>query len=232
MTQDSSELVGIGLYTVREAALLTDTSTRSVRRWVSGYIYRRGDVVRKVEPVWTPQILAIDDTVALGFLDLMELRFVTAFRRYGVSWKIIRAAAARAREMFERDHPFSAERFRTDGRRIFAEILEDSRDERLFDLVRDQYAFHNVVTPSLYASLEFSEHDEVLRWFPLYPRQTVVVDPARAFGRPISAAEGVPTELLARAVEMEGSESAVSKWFDVSPASVRAAVAFESRLAA
>ena len=99
-------------------------------------------------------------------------------------------------------------------------------------MVKSQYAFHKVVSPSLYEGIEFSNQDEALRWFPMWPKRQIVIDPQRAFGRPIVAREGVPTATLAAAAAVEDSSSSVAKWFDVSTQSVHAAVAFERELGA
>jgi Phage integrase family len=62
----------------------------------------------------------------------------------------------------------------------------------LVDLRRRQNVFHRIVEPSLH-DLEF-EADALARWFPLgRSRGSIVIDPARAFGRPIVSSGGVPT---------------------------------------
>jgi uncharacterized protein (DUF433 family) len=72
-----------------------------------------------------------------------------------------------------------------------------------------------------------------VRWFPMgEKRKVVVIDPQRAFGRPIVAEGGVPTEVLASAVAAEKSVERVARWYAVSPREVKAAVEFEQRLAA
>jgi uncharacterized protein (DUF433 family) len=231
-TAQEPNLVGIGLYSVSEAHQLTGVPADSIRRWLLGYTYRHGDDVVESRPVWQAQIPPIDNTLGLGFLDLMEIRFVHAFRKHGVTWRVIRAAAARARTLYQKDHPFSTQRFRTDGRRIFWETLEESGETKLLDLVHDQYAFHQIIASTLYAGLEFSPQDEVTRWFPMWPKRQVVLDPQRAFGRPILDAAGVPTEVLARAVEVEGSVQRVARWYAVPERAVRAAVEFQEKIAA
>ena len=122
----------------------------------------------------------------------------------------------------------------TDGRRIFVKMLEqtDTGEAKLLDMVRSQYAFHRIVSPSLYASVEFSEQGEALRWYPMWPKRQIVVDPKRAFGRPIVAREGVPTVTLAKAAAVEETAGHVAKWFDVSSQAVHAAVAFEREIGA
>ena len=232
MRENEHDLIGIGLYTVPEVALLTGAPSRSIRRWVRGYTYSRSGVSHDRPPVWRPQIEETDSTVGLGFLDLMEVRFVNAFREHRVPWWVIHLAARRAREWFHQDHPFSRRRFLTDGRRIFVEVIEESGEPKLLDLVRSQYAFYKIVSPSLYASVEFSDRDEALRWFPMWPKRQIVIDPQRAFGRPIVAREGVPTATLAKAAAVEDTPDSVAKWFDVSTQSVHSAVAFERELGA
>jgi uncharacterized protein (DUF433 family) len=61
----------------------------------------------------------------------------------------------------------------------------------------------------LYDALDYSEYDELLRWFPLGKNRRVVVDPGRSFGRPISL-EGVPTAVLASALKAEKSAEDVA----------------------
>lgn len=229
--QDKRALVGIGLYTVPEAARLSRVPYRTIRRWMLGYADQRGESARDVPPLWRSQVPKVDDTVGLSFLDLIEIRFVHAFRRHGVSLTVIRRTAERAYEIFGRDHPFTRTRFRTDGRSIFAEVLEETGQSGLLNVPASQYAFRQFIEPSLYASLEISDEDDVLRWYPDYPKRRVVVDPDRSFGRPIVVQGGVPTEILAQAARAEDSEQRAAKLFDVSVTAVRAAIAFEASLA-
>jgi uncharacterized protein (DUF433 family) len=63
-------------------------------------------------------------------------------------------------------------------------------------------------------------------------RKTIVVDPARAFGRPIVVEGGVPTEILSEAVEIEGSPEKVAKLYEVPLVAVRDCIAFQRQLAA
>ncbi len=231
LEHDISDLVGIGLYTVPEAARLTGVPSQSIRRWLLGYTWHHDDDARNLPPVWTRQIPKIDDTVGLGFLDLMEIRFVQAFRRHGVSLKVIRETTRLAAEIFNQSHPFTSARFMTDGRRIFAEIVEKEA-KKLIDLVKSQYAFHRVIKPSLYESIEFSKTDQAIRWYPKWPNKQIIVDPQRAFGRPIVIKGAVPTDILANAAKVEESVEDVAHWYDVPVRSVREAVKFERELPA
>lgn len=230
-TRDLS-LLGIGLYPVPEASRLTGISQGRLRRWLRGYTYRAGEEVHSVStPVWRRQIPEIDETLGLGFLDLMEARFVDAFRAASVPWRVIRLCAERAREITGSDHPLSSRRFRTDGRTVFAEVVDQAGEKQLLDLAKNQLAFGRMIGPSLYAGIEFSVDDMPARWWPMGQQGTIVIDPARSFGQPIVSDGGVPTTVLADAVEAEGSIAKVALLFRLPQHSVRAALRFEKRLA-
>ena len=227
----SNSLLGIGLYTVPEAARLTGIPPGRLRRWLRGYSYRSGEAVAISEPVWQCQLPEIDSTLGLGFLDLMEARFIDAFRKADVPWHVIRLCAERARELCGADHPFATRRFRTDGRTIFAETADQAGEAQLLDLAKSQFAFGQVIAPSLYAGIEFCDRDMPVRWWPLGPQSPIVIDPARSFGQPIVSTAGIPTSVLADAIEAEGSVAKVARLFRIPPQSVHAALRFEQRMA-
>ncbi len=224
------DLIGIGLYTASEAARLARLPTQSVIRWTMGYRYQRDGGIHEQPPIVRRDLSETDYAAALSFRDLMEVRFIGAFRHEGVSLQAIRIAAERTAEMYGHSHPFSTSRFKTDGNRIFEEIPHLD-DVKLLDVNRWQYAFHSIVKPTLYGGFEF-EFDHVARWFPEHPKRRIVIDPQRSFGRPIIAEQGIPTDVLAKAVEVEGSEKEIAKWYDVPVGAVNDAVEFEQKLAA
>lgn len=61
----------------------------------------------------------------------MEIRFVSAFLREGVSGKTMRDAHIAAKVRLGADHPFCAHRFVTDGREILWEQAQSSGDTSL-----------------------------------------------------------------------------------------------------
>ena len=204
-------------------------SRSTVARWLRGYSHG-GDRSRHSEALWTPDYQNDDDQIELSFRDLIELRFVKTFRDLGVGLTTIRDCYNRAVQEIRDDRPFSTQRFRTDGKTIFLEITEKDHDGRMIDLKKRQQVFRTFVEPSL-RDLEF-DASSVARWYPLgMKHRSVLVDPARSFGRPI-VQRGVPTEILAEAVDLEGSIEAVAAIYGVPKAEVRSAIAFEQRLAA
>ena len=74
-----SRLLSSGIYTIPEASRLTRVSTSRIRRWMKGYDFRTKRDRHHSNPVWSGQLAPIGDKIAVGFKDLMEIRFVNAF---------------------------------------------------------------------------------------------------------------------------------------------------------
>jgi uncharacterized protein (DUF433 family) len=225
-----ADLFGVGSYTIQEAARLLRTPALNISRWMKGYSYRRDGKVHTSPPLWRTQWPITDDgQLEIGFRDLVELRFIKAFTDAGVGLLAIRNCMDLARELVKDDRPFSTRRFRTDGRTIFLESAKQTGgDKETLDLKQRQYVFGKVIERT-FKDLDI-EAGAVARWRPYNGRDSIVIDPNRSFGQPIAAESGVPTIVLAQAVEAEGSQERVARLFEVSLAAVKDAVRFENTL--
>lgn len=227
MKQDLS-LLGLGLYSPTEAAVLTHIPAQRIRRWLCGH--QIGD--KDYPALWHSQLEKFDiEQLCLSFLDLVQLRVADAFIGAGLSAQKVRRAIELGSEIVSSDYPFANARFRTDGKTLILQVLDDDGDEKLIDLFKHgQYLMQKVIEPSL-KNLEF-DGDVATRWWPLGRAKGVVIDPKRQFGQPIDDATGVPTSVLAQAAQTEGSPAIAAKRFMVPVASVHRAVAFELQHAA
>jgi uncharacterized protein (DUF433 family) len=228
MASKQNDFADTGLYTVSEASRLTGVSPARVRGWLQGYSQGNG---KRTTPKLLGQLPPMDGKVALGFLDLMEVRFISHFLKIGVRWMTLRLAAERARQEFELDHPF-ATRFISDGRTIFTEVLAATGDRHLRDLVDNQFAMYAILEPALQEGIEFDTRGYVRSWHPSKEQPHVILDPHRSFGRPILGPVSVPTRTLYDAFRAEGSIERVAHWYRVEPGLVQEAVAFELHYAA
>ncbi len=222
-------MIGTGLYTISEIAAFTQISAPQVRRWLRGY--RAGH--QTYPPLWASELNNSLLPQALGFHDLLEVRVVYAFRQYGVSLPTIRRACQHAREYFKRPYPLTCQRFLTDGRTVFAEILaqtDETEDTRLLDMVRKQYVFEKVMRPSLRAGIEYDAQGSAQRWFPVDRTRRIVLDPARNFGKPILTKSGVPTETLFAAYRVEQDSRRVAAIYEAPIPDVEAAIRYEQQL--
>lgn len=221
-------LVGVGLYTPAEAGRLLRIRPSKIVRWLRGH-----DVAGKhYEALWSPEIRLGDDRVFLSFRDLMEVRVADAFIKAGVSAVRVRKAILVARDEIGQSHPLSTNRFRTDGREIFLQIIEkDERGReraRLLNLFRKQFEFKSIIDPLL-RTVEFDDSGNPLLWWPTGRKGRVVVDPARAFGQPIDSETSVPTSILANNAKVEGPKI-TARIFKVPVAAVHDAIEYEETL--
>ena len=228
-----TSLIGVGLYSVPEAARLIHAPTAQLHRWMFGYLRKSKDgKPNDAKPV-TGGHLAFDDFRALSFFDLLEARLIKELRDMRISLQSIRIAADNARTLYgNAANPFVFRRIRTDGQSIFAEAARDSGDEELLDLVRRQQVFKSIIERTLIRDVELGTEGIAARWYPLQGTKVVVVDPARSFGKPIINGSGVRTWTLYSAYLAEDkNESKVARTYRVSPSAVRQAVRFETSLA-
>lgn len=179
--------------------------------------------------------LAAEPEEIITFLDLIELHFVVIFRSQGVSLATIRKAAENAARQFNTDHPFAVRRFDTDGRSIFATMIETATSggrEPQTKLVQEleiaQYVFGDQVEP-FFRKLDYGV-EGAERYWPLGRDKCVVLDPARAFGKPIDVATGVPTWPLYQAVLGGEEVQTVARWYEVAVGTVKCAVEYEKSL--
>jgi hypothetical protein len=88
------------------AAKLIGESGTKIRSWIDGY--SNSDAM----PIIRRQLPPINGRTVLGFLDLIEARFVRHFDRLGLSPQSIRKVADKLRERHHTDHPFATTPYR------------------------------------------------------------------------------------------------------------------------
>jgi DNA-binding transcriptional MerR regulator len=233
MEEEDMKLTGLGLYTFHEASRLTKIPVRDLRRWLDGYCYRdkAQETPISVPPLWQTE-LAHDEMDGITFHDLLEIRFVQAFRKHGVSLQTIRLASRMARELLAMPYPFTSRRFQTDGRTIFASAMKETGETELLDLVRRQYAFRKIIEPSLYHGIEFNQDQLATRWYPSHRSKAVMLDPDVSFGKPVVTNGAIRTDILYDAFLAEGNKNLVARLYEVPVTAVDAAITFEESLAA
>jgi uncharacterized protein (DUF433 family) len=220
-----SELIGMGTYTPAEASQLIGVPSAKIVRWLRGH--NVGEV--HYPRLWRPQIDLDDGRVYLGFRDLMEARVADVFISRGLSPQKVRRAIELASEMLAEERPLSTARFRTDGRTVFLQVLQEGGVDQMIDLFRSQHVFREIIEPSV-RNIELDDSGLPIRWWPRGKQARIVVDPQRVFGQPIEADSGVPTSVLSAACEAEGSLEKAARVWDVPVVAIRRAVEFQSSL--
>lgn len=228
LPRDVGDPLAGGFYTVPEAArLLGIGNARVISDWLKGRSSKGPVIRRQYEPIGSVQ--------ELGFLDLIEVRFIDHFRKQGYSLQSLRKAADVARAELSTQHPFAlyGVRFIGERKNLFLKVAQDLGDTKLLNLVTKQFAMYEILEEVLEKGLTYDPTSGLAtRWRPKekeYPR--VVVDPTIAYGQPALEAPRVPTATIFDAWKAEGGDyAAVADWFEIDHSLVREAVEFELAL--
>lgn len=226
-----SDPVAGGFYTVKEAArLLRIDSPRRMRGWLDGYPKTHA------APIIKRQYERLKQGQTIGFLDLLEMRFIDHFRNQKISWQSLRKAAENARRELKQDHPFASSnvKFMTDRKRVFLATAKEEGDTFLLNLMTNQVEIYVALEQVLAKPLTFDPRSGVAyRWRPSAEFDSVVIDRRIAYGQPIVEPHNVPTKAIYSMWRAEeGSFAAVQKWFRLSASAAKQAVEFELSLPA
>lgn len=218
------DLLAGGFYTVTEAArLLGIDNSQRIARWLSP--------AGRGEPIILRQYPRLARDHEIGFLDLLEIRFVEHFRRQKISLQSLRVAAKNARRELRVTHPFatSSVKFQSDRRQVFLETAKETGDRVFLNLMTNQIEIYEVIEQILARDLEFDVGGFARLWRPAAGRcPNVVVSPNFAFGRPVISQRRVPTGAIFKTWRAEaGNYETAAEWFEVSKDEAREAVTFE-----
>lgn len=221
--KSNPDFLETGVFSVAETANLVGASQADVRVWIDG---KKG----RQEPLIENELGRVDGKLAISFKNLMEIQFIAFFDRAGVPLREIRAIMAEARRLLNDEHPFATNAiFRTDGKKILGEIAKENGIESLFDLRSKNYEMKPVILASLKSDVVYDPRGAARIWF---PRRTtfpnVVINPRRAFGRPILKDSGIPTAAIAHAFKAEKDANVVSLQFEIPKKQALEAIGFES----
>lgn len=223
-------LLGLGIYTVSDAARLSDVPTTRIRRWLTGRErFYRGQRVFDA-PLWHSALPDVEGHLHLSFRDLIELRMVDRFRAQKISLPYLRKVVEAAQSLIGDSHPFSTSSFKTDGKRLYLEVLRNTNEPDLIEVLSGQHAFHSIISVGL-KDVEFEQGVASL-WLPESGRGDVVLDPDRSFGHPVLRESGVPTAAIKRMWEVGRSVREIARDFEIAERAVRSAISFEEKLAA
>jgi uncharacterized protein (DUF433 family) len=214
-----------GVYLVPDAARILRLPLAVLRTWLSG----RPDDERRHFPAGEFVTSGNGADRHFGFHALIELFTVAQLRKRGLPMSVIRQARAELMERFQTPHPFALEGLMTSGRTL----VKSLNDEILLELgSRGQTAFSKVLEPFC-ASLDFDRASSLaIRYFPLGKKHPVVVDPRRAFGRPVIDGTNLTTETIMSLLRGGEAVENVAESFQIPVQAVLSAKTFEQQKAA
>lgn len=223
------------IFTTADAARIVRVPAASARRWLAGYTYSYKSEKRTRPARLGSQVETAEGVLLMSFLDLIEVQMAVNLRKHSIGWRKIESTAAVLRDAWASSNPFALKRFRTDSRGVFAEIGKETGDHHLLEIGTNQFVFDALIEQSLLDVLDFREDGTPWRLWPVGRDSQILVDPARAFGRPIVDCHGVPVSTLVAAFAANDNDvGRVSRWFDLPVEAVEAALRYDAsaRLAA
>jgi uncharacterized protein (DUF433 family) len=224
------------LLTVREVANGLRVPESTFRTWARGY--ERPGRARPVigEPVVT-SLPVRGREASIPFIGVAEGLVLAAFRRSGVPPQRIRPALRRLGEEIGIEHALASQRLYSDGADVLYDYAEAAHDEQVAEqltVVRSgQRVFAEVVEDYLQLITYATDGWPALVRLPAFGRAVVVVDPNRAFGRPLFASGGARVEDVLDRWRAGESFAELSRDFGVPPEEIEdAARAAAARAAA
>jgi uncharacterized protein (DUF433 family) len=222
--------LGIGLYSLPEAARLLRMPLATLRRWTGDAHSPAGDSVPM--PLIEREAPELAAQGLLTFSELIVLLLIRQLRQAGVPLGVVRALAEPAAVTPRVPHPFATRRFFTDQTSVSA---WNTGPERAFSASAVSEKWRRAiqeVLASLAEQLEYVEDERIRSYWPLGKGRRVVLDPARALGQPIDPMSGVPTRALAGMSAAGEPIEEIASWYRVDLAAVQDAILFERSLTA
>jgi uncharacterized protein (DUF433 family) len=206
----------IPLYTVAEAARLLGVPTSTFVSWARGY--KRGD--SRSEPIVTSLVVEPGEP-SVPFVGLVEGMVAAAFRRAGVSMQHIKRSLRALADEMGVEHALASRRLYTDGAAILFDYAQEHDEERqLAVVVTGQRVFTPIVEQYLRRIVYDNRGWARVLVLPITPRELLVADPSRAFGRPIFAKGGAPMEEVLNRFRAGEPLRSVADDFDLAPEDV------------
>lgn len=202
-------------YRIAAAARYAELSPRTVSRWHRG---------SGAGATGMPERKARE---ALSYLQLIEVAVVAAFRRKGVPLKAVRVAREYAAQQFEREFPFAQLEFARAGRELLLEVRDALPEGERGAIVASQWGQR--AWDEFLPEFEYEGGDLATRWFVRGRDCPVLIDPRLSFGAP--TVRGVPTWAIRGRRDAGETFDEIVEEFDLDPAEVRAALAFEDAAA-
>lgn len=220
----------MGAYTLPDAAKLLRIPIPRLRTWVIGRtVPDRSSGRKKIYPAGTIKTHGIARDRHFNFYTLVELFTLAHLRGLGVSLRVLKQARRELADREKTQHPFALEGLLTDRKKL----LFDLGEEALLELgAGGQTSFEQILAPFC-IRLDFDATTRMAcRYHPMGKDKPIVVDPARAFGRPIIIGTSIATENVAALIRGGETVEDVASDFDLAPETVSEVWRFENRLAA
>jgi uncharacterized protein (DUF433 family) len=221
-------LIGLGLYTSREAAAYARVNTATINRWIHGTTRSESVVEAQLEGEF-------DRTIT--FLDLVQTLAIRSIRhQYHIPLQTIRKAVERSKSHFNIQFPLATKHITwviADTKELFiaphGKLSDDNTFYHLTGKHRDQAIIKRVYHPDLEnISFDSSEGNLACLYTPIEDKagRKVILDPTYQLGQPVVESCDYRVQTLFDAYVSEGGIDQAAEAYGVEPGDVQIAVKF------
>lgn len=212
-------------YGLTEAVRYLKLPAATLRSWVVGREYPRGDSTARFKPLIRP---ASSQPLLLSFYNLVEAHVLRSLRTdHGVAIKQVREAIRYAEREFKIERLLLSKDLCTAAGQVFLDQYG-----KLTNLsASGQLAMRRMLEEHL-KRVEWDDWKFPVRLYPYLsteagPQRPIAIDPAIAFGRPVILRAGVTTSAIAQRIDAGESVEDVAADYDLAPEEVEEAVLYE-----
>ncbi len=217
---NKSELIGVGVYTLQEAAFYNSISSKKLSRWLYG--------ASNAFPVIKSQLY---QQHLVSFLDLIQTKAIDKARMLGISLPRIRQAIKFAKEECGIDFPLA-------HRYALVEFGKELHIKNGFTntitQITGKYKKQNLMTDivqQFIQDLEFNAQDVAEKYTPFENNGIkIILNPKVQFGLPLVENTGYPADALYQSYLAENSVQGVEDEFGVSKDEIETAILYMQSL--
>jgi uncharacterized protein (DUF433 family) len=212
-------------YSVAEAAHYLRLPAATLRSWVAGRSYPKGEGKGHFQPLIRP---AQGKPPVLSFWNLIEAHVLRSLRtEHGLPVRELRKAIRYAERELMIDHLLLRKDLCTHAGQVFLDQYG-----RLISLnASGQLALRKVFEEHL-KRVEWDDWQFPIRLYPFVPggnqvQRPIAIDPSIAFGRPVVVSAGVSTGAIAERIDAGEAIADIAEDYGVTPAEIEQAVLYE-----
>ena len=212
-------------YGLAEAARYVKVPAATLRSWVVGRAYPKGDTVAAFKPLIKP---ARTQPLLISFYNLIEAHVLRSLRtEHGVALKELRAAIQYAERTLNIERLLLSNSLHTHARQVFLDEYG-----KLINLsASGQISMRRMLEAHL-KRVEWDARQFPVRLFPFVSADAsahrhIVIDPSIAFGRPVVVRAGVSTGAIAERIDAGELVATLAEDYDLKPEEIEEAVLYE-----
>jgi uncharacterized protein (DUF433 family) len=225
MKPDTADIRNQPAYGPAEAARYLRLPAATLRTWLVGRVYPKGDAQARFAPLINP---AAQQPLQLSFYNLIEAHVLRALRtEHGVALAELRTAMAYAQKKLKLPRLLLSPELRTHAGQVFLD-----RYVELINLsASGQLAMRKLFEDHL-QRVEWDEWQFPVRLFPYVQgmqrsaERPIAIDPRVAFGRPVIRRKGISTAAIADRIDAGESVAALAEDYDLSLDEIEQAVLY------